>query len=283
MFGFEDDWEMSMSEFEQRAVPVPIKYKGAEFSLSFGATGLPLTDLNEVPFTTDPSEALEEWMNRAASMTNPLPKSIVEYGMNFSFFFRDQLERDDSPLVPAPSMVAQMPEAIREKLGIVPDYVDKRSGKKIWGWPAKLDYLATQVPGWSNFIIRAQKPQVGSAGATTAQETLGQVGGLRVRKIDPVTTAINAAYDTKAKLEKKRAAMSQRQRNETPEYKGLNKQISNLDKEIVKLKRERGDKIIPGGKPKKVKRTSKLGSSTSGGLGSGSSGGLSGGANDGGL
>ena len=250
-FGLDDDWQNNLSEYEARSLPVPIKYKGATFTVSFGASGLPITDLNELPLTKSPGQALDEWFQRATSMLTPAVKSPIEWFANYSFFFRDQLERDDSPLVPAPPIVGSLPAPLRKKLGIVPDLVNKRTGKKSWGWSAKADYLAQQMPGWSAFAVRAMKPQTSSTSASTTQEALGQVAGLRIRQSDPVTVKINRLYDQRDKLEKTRAAMSQRQRNGTPAYKQLNKAITDTTAKINALKSRRGDKIIAGvSKPK---------------------------------
>jgi hypothetical protein len=71
-FGIDlDRMEGELAEQEARSAPFPVKWKGHEFTLSLGPSGLPLTDLNELPTTTNPAKVADEWMNRAMSMVTP--------------------------------------------------------------------------------------------------------------------------------------------------------------------------------------------------------------------
>jgi hypothetical protein len=48
------------------------------------------------------------------SLVTPLVKDPVELAFNYSFFFRDQIERDTSPLVSAPAYVGKFSDAAKK-------------------------------------------------------------------------------------------------------------------------------------------------------------------------
>ena len=254
-FGIDmDELEESLPEYEQRAAGIPVKWKGAEFTLSFGPSGLPLTDLNEMPLVDgDPIKTADEWMNRAMSLVTPAAKTPVELWSNFSFFFRDQIERESGPLVPAPAVVANLPKSLRDKLGVVSDYVDRRTGKKGWGWPAKIDYIANQLsPGPLGAAKRVLTPSE-QKGKGTGTKLLAY-GGVRAMPVDKLSNRIQELYEERSELGKKRAALNQRgmtAENPTPEWRKVNDRYNAIDKEIAALRVRRGDKIVPRrGRPK---------------------------------
>lgn len=239
--GFEGD----LSEYEQRGAPIPIKWKGKDFTLSLGPSGLPLADLNEVPTSSNPAKALEEWMARGMSMVNPGVKAPVEIWSNFSFFLRDQLERDEGPLVPAPGFVTRLPKSVQESLGVVNDYVDKRSGKKGPAWPAKTDYLANILPGPLNFLQNVQTSS-DRPGQTTGHK-VAAYGGVRVRPVEKETTRIGNLYDERGEVEKKMAAWRQRgvsAKQSNKQYDKLRVRQREINAEIAGLKKKRGDKVL---------------------------------------
>ena len=158
-FGYEDGWEGDLSESEQRSAPFGIRIKGKPYTISLGPSGLPLTDLNEFPTSANPAKQADEWINRAMSLVTPAIKTPVELWSNMSFFFREPIERDDAPLVPVPTwLVKTVPERYRKSLGLVPDYIDKRSGKKQWAAPARLVYALGVLPGPFSFLNRISTP-----------------------------------------------------------------------------------------------------------------------------
>jgi hypothetical protein len=210
-------------------------------------------------------------MNRAVSMLTPAAKTPVELWSNFSFFFRDQIERETGPLVAAPSFVSMMPEDLRKELGVVDDYVDPRSGEKTWGWPAKVDYVAHQLPGPINFINRLATPS-DRKGQNTAEKAVAYAG-VRVTPIDPVSTRIQKTYEKRAELGKELAGMRQRKHpsndlrvsadNPTPEYTKALREYGLLDKELARLRGQRGDKIVPKRGRPRVSRSQTSRSSSS--------------------
>lgn len=248
-FGYEDKWEKDLQEYEQRAAPLPIVIDGHRYTISLGPSGLPLTDLNELPTSANPVAAADEWINKAMSLMSPAFKTPIELWSNFSFFFREQIERDEGPLVPAPSWVGSLPDPIRRDLGIVPDYVDRRSGKKGWAWPAKVGYTAGVLPGPFNFLNRVMTPSE-RVSSSAKNKVLGYMG-IRARAVDPLTTGINRLYEEQAEIKKQRAALNQRgvnKENPSPEYDRLLAREKDVTDHIFALRTERGDKILPAGR-----------------------------------
>jgi hypothetical protein len=173
-----------------------------------GPSGLPLTDLNEFPTTINPAKQADEWMQRAMSMLSPAIKTPVELWSNFSFFFRDQIQRDTGPLVPFSALYAKaIPKQIRDQLGIVDDYVDKRTGRKGWAAPGKVVYAMGVLPGPANFLNRLTTPS--ERAGESGNKVLGYLG-IRVKPSDAPTTGINQLYDQREKIDQARYALNQR-------------------------------------------------------------------------
>jgi hypothetical protein len=75
---------------------------------------------------------LSEWYQKGMSLTGPIPKDLVEYFENHSFFFRDQLERDNSPARRGAVVGEDAPAGPIKKLaGVTPNLIDKKTGKKV--------------------------------------------------------------------------------------------------------------------------------------------------------
>jgi uncharacterized membrane protein YgcG len=253
-FGFEEGWEARLPEVEQRAAPLPVKWKGKEFTLSLGPSGLPLTDLNEFPvhLLEDPlnpasyNAVVDEWLVRASSMVSPIFKTPTELHENISFFFRDQLERDTSPLVPAPSWVgAVMPKGFKELTGYTDSYRNK-DGSSGPGWRAKADYLINILPGPAQFANRLTRD--GSSAEQGTGSKVVQYLGPRIRPVEREGVQINKAYDEQAKLRKAQSALRQQNHpvngeeisadNPTPEYTRSLAKSNALDKKIKRLQGE---------------------------------------------
>ena len=247
-FGYEDGWEGDLSESEQRSAPFGIRIKGKPYTISLGPSGLPLTDLNEFPTSANPAKQADEWINRAMSLVTPAIKTPVELWSNMSFFFREPIERDDAPLVPVPTwLVKTVPERYRKGLGLVPDYVDKRSGKKQWAAPARLVYALGVLPGPFSFLNRISTPS-DRPGQDTGSKALAYLGP-RVRPIDQRSTEINRLYDERGVIDKRMRSLNQRgvhAANATPEYRALQAREKDVTSHIMALRTQRGDKIIPG-------------------------------------
>lgn len=256
--GLPEDWQARIPEYQQRGVPFPVVVGGKALLVS---PSLPIGDLNQLTLPNVTSDdfgaAFSEQGKKFLSMLNPVVKSPIELYANRNFFFRSDIKNKDYPLVAAPSYVAAFPKSWRQKLGIVNDYIDKRSGKKGWGWPANLDYAAKVVPGPPSFIQQALSPLSNRRGQGQAGKIVSYVAGLKPDPYDPVTGGIAAARAALDKLEERRGALGQRGqgsvqsgRRETKEYRKVRDQIKELEAYIEVLKARRGDAT------KKVKKSS---------------------------
>lgn len=259
--GLDEDWETKLREYQQRGVPFPVKWKGQVIPLQ---PMLPLTDLNQVAIPGISTKSLwtsiDEQMKKAVQTTTPWAKIPIELYANYSFFFRGDIESDDSPLVAAPSWVGELPASVKNKIGVVPDYIDKRTGKKTWGWPAKVDYVAKQPPGPFNFFMQVTTPGTNRRGQGAEAKVFSYLSGIKADPLDKeavIGTGLEHLYKEREELTKKRNALGQRGigsseggRRETPEYRKIRDRLKKLDQRIYRLKKARGDKILPEtGKP----------------------------------
>lgn len=250
-FGYQDGWEQDLPEREQRGVPFPVVLGGKRVTISLGPSGLPITDLNEFPVTRNPVKQADEWIDRAMSLVTPGIKTPVELWSNMSFFFRDQIEKEEGPLVPAPEWIVHLiPAKQRRELGFVPDYVDRRTGKLQWGAPAKVVYALNVLPGPAGFLNRVTTPSE-RPGQSRGAKAVAYLG-VRAVPVDVVSNTINLLYDERAKLEKQRAALGQRAGDvgeaSSSGYEQLSAKIRDVDSHISALRVKRGDVILPGGK-----------------------------------
>jgi hypothetical protein len=245
--GLAPGYEQNLSEYDQRNLGVPIRIGGHTSSLGLS---LPLTDINEIPTTLNPAGLGREYGQRTTSLLTPLLKNPIEYATNYSFFFRRAIENKDAPLVPAPKWVAGLPPKLRAQMGIVPDFVDKRSGKKTWGWPGKTAYLARTLPGLPS--LAQTLTTTGSRVDQTAAEKAIGVAGVRAAPLDATarnTSDLNALYKTRDQLNRERAIFNQRgikADNATPAYQRLSDRLKAVNAQIIQLRTKRGDKILPG-------------------------------------
>lgn len=236
-------WEKFLSEWEQRNAGVPLKLGGQKFTVS---SGLPLGDLNELPGAAL-GHQLDEYYQKGMSLTGPIPKDLVEFFENHSFFFRDQLERDNSPLVAAPAWAKALPKPVQKLTGLTPDYIDKKTGKKELGWKGKADYVFSAVPGTPNYIKQLSTGGTDRRGKGTAGKVLSYLG-VKTVPVDPVKNAVNLAYARLDEIAKAKAALNQqgiKATNATPAYRKLLDQEKLLKQIAYSGKSAQGYKILP--------------------------------------
>lgn len=240
------DTELKLSEYDQRQLPIAVA--GGARSI-----GLPATDLNEFPVLAlkgDLAGQGREYANRFAQLVSPIIKSPVEYAANYSFFFRDALENPDSPLVPAPAWVAHLPAGLKKKFGVTDRYVDKRTGKRTWGWYGKVDYVAKQLPGVPNFAQNISTTS-NRRGQSAAEKLLAFGTGVRSTPLDEqtlATAALNALYKERDRVTRRLRALNQQGVNaDRPdrEYKRLAARQEKINRAIYQTKKGRGDKRLP--------------------------------------
>jgi hypothetical protein len=250
-------WQSMLSEWEQRNAGVPVNWRGHKFTVSFG---LPLASgLNELPGAAGKKQA-DEYFQTAMSLVSPIVKDPLEYFNNYSFFFRDQIENDTSPLVSAPSYVGALPEKIRKDLGVVRG-LDKRTGKKVWRWPGKVDYIVKTVPGLPQYAQQLSTEGTNRRGKGTGGKAL-QLFGVRAEPFDPDRTITNLAYERVDAIDKRQAALRQSvnpknnlpisAKNPTPEYIKLSQQLKIAQQIAFQGQRAQDYKVLPktGAPPK---------------------------------
>lgn len=255
--------QKDLSETQQRQLPVLLQHGGKVYVVS---DALPLTMLNELPidmvkvdgvalpFVADPREYMDEVGEFLAALANPAVKMPIELYANKSFFFRNDIQSKDRPLVAAPSWVSMLPKKARDKIGIVPDMVDRKTGEKHWGWPARIDYFVKSVPGPVNAANRAATQGSNRVGQSTLSSLTPSLIGVRSQPADKPSEQINRLYDRKDALAEKAAALRQRgvnASNPTPEYERLLKQQRDIEHEIYRISKKRGDKDPLGSPPPK--------------------------------
>jgi hypothetical protein len=236
-------WEAMMSEWEQRNAGIPLDWRGQKFTVSFG---LPLAQaLNEVPGAAGGDQAME-YFKTASSLVTPIVKDPVEYFANYSFFFRDQIERDETPLVSAPSYVGRLPDGVRKDLRVA-KITDKRTGKKVWAWPGKVDYIVKTVPGLPQYAQQLATEGTNRRGKGTAGKAL-QLFGVRAEPFDPARTLVNLAYQQQDKIAKAKARLNQQgvnAKNPTAEYRKLQLQEKMLAGVAYQGRQAQGYKVLP--------------------------------------
>lgn len=225
--GTEEEQRARMAEYQQRQLPFVIKIGGGPKAISFAP---PMNLLNELPTTKDPGKYLDELGKFGFGLVSPALKTPVELYSNQSFFFRKPIEDQRRPLVAAPGWVKDLPEGLKKTLDVTPDYVDPRTGKKVWGWRGRADYLAKLFPGPFNLANQLLTSGTNRRGQGTVAKTITGVAGVRADPLD--ATAAQAA---RAGAIVKRLAVLNRRAGE------LNQQGVNADRPTAEYRRIRGE------------------------------------------
>lgn len=179
--GVPQGYEDNLQHYEQQGLPIPIP--GTKNLLY---PKLPATDLGRL--------TVKDQANYLMAMLTPLIKSPVELTQNYSFFLRkpiDELASVDPPkgqpslatLKPAPPAIVwalkHSPggKAIAKTLHMEP-YTDKKTGKRVIGWPARLDYVWRQTPE-TNLASQAASQIPNTRGQSSKQVAIGYLTGLK--------------------------------------------------------------------------------------------------------
>jgi hypothetical protein len=272
--GLPQNWADEQTPWDQRNVGIPIRVGGQVITVT---TGDPIVDLNEFPTSFNPIKQGDEWMQKVASLVNPVFKDPVELWANYSFFFRDPVKRDNAPLVAAPDWVAKFPAWAKRSMHIT-QIVDKKTGKKVWAWDAKVNYVAHAVPGPTNTALQLTSSGTDQIGRDTKGKAVGALG-VKATPYDPTSTKINRLYEDLHKAQVELAALSQqgiKGDHTNAERQALNAHVRQLEQQIYQLSQKRGDKILPTqGAPKRPRGgAGGIGGGLDGGFGGGLGGGL---------
>ncbi len=252
-----EQWERdTLREYQKRMLPVPIRVKGNIYAVAPG--GLPLTDLNEIPFPGTKNWGVkgisDEWATKFTSMLNPVFRTPAELWANYNTFFRGPIERKEAPMVAAPSYVGKWPASWRKKLGVA-KILDKRSGKMVWGWNAKTDYAAKVIPGPPNTIQALLTGSESRRGQGTGGKLLGSLGGIKADRTDPhgESAKLDRLFDRLDVLDKRYASLRQQQKEAEKKKVGI--ELGKTKAAITKLSKQRGDKLPYFTTKKKGSRT----------------------------
>jgi hypothetical protein len=241
-FGLRPNWQEDLPEYKQRAIPFGIKVGGRGVALD---AALPINLLNELPTTLALGDYGAELRKFLLGLSSPAIKIPYETEANRSLFFRRDIQSPDYPLVAAPSWASKLPAPVRKRLGIVDDYVDRKSGKKVPGWPGRVDYYFKAVPGLPylfNQLATEGSLRSGREGWMKVPSALG----VKADPIDPVTTRIFELLDKSRELNTKINALGQRGKkggraSQSPEVRALHAASDAIDLEIYKLSVRRKD------------------------------------------
>ncbi len=232
--GFQNysDYVGNLPEANQRGFPVPIKFNGHVLNAYVSP---PATDLNQL--SASPGDLTKNIGQRLTFF-----KLLPELAFNYSMFFGKQIEDPKAPRVKAPSFVADLPGPVKDFLGVA-KILDKKSGKMVWGWNARADYVARQLPQ-TNQIIQLMTPGAGSRGLTPATAAIG-LTGVKITGFNNVTNDINMTYQALSGVQDALGALHQRGKDKSaPEYQKLLQQQALLHQQLQQLQQKRGDKII---------------------------------------
>lgn len=241
-FGLSADWQAGLPEYKQRAVPFGIKVGGRALALD---AALPVALLNELPTSTDAGKYGAELRKFLLGMSSPAIKMPYETEANRSLFFRRDIQNAEYPLVAAPSWATKLPKAWRDRLGVVSDYVDRRTGKKVPGWWGRSDYYFKSVPGLP-YLFNQLATEGSLRAGRSGWEKLPSALGVKTDPIDPVTTRVFELLDKSREINSKINALGQRgqkggRQAQSPEVRALHAALDAVDYEIYKLSVKRKD------------------------------------------
>lgn len=206
--GLPEDFREGQDPYEARQLGLPIRWGEKTYTLSMG---LPYTDLNDITdFGTKLGRgnvlgAADVALQRVAEMASPLVKAPLELKANYSFFYRDRIDRDDK-LTRAPRWAIELgkrdPQA-RKWLQLDPNYAP-REGGKAWGWPRKIDYGFRQAqPGAVAALIDVLGLGVKGKNAREMSEVQRQLARAGVRAIayEHNQAELNRLYDESERVD----------------------------------------------------------------------------------
>jgi GNAT superfamily N-acetyltransferase len=240
--GTEEQQRARMQEYQQRQLPFVIKIGGGPKAIAFSP---PMNLLNELPVTS-PGKYLDELGKFGFGLVSPAVKTPVELYSNQSFYFRRPIEDEKRPLVAAPGWVQHLPEGMKKTLAVTPNFVDPRTGKKVWGWRGRADYLVKLFPGPFNLANQLATSGTNRRGQGEAAKVIAGLSGVRADPLD--ATAAQAAQAVGivkrlAVLNRRAGALNQQGVNDkkpTPEYRKIRGEINRLGKVLEASHRNGG-------------------------------------------
>lgn len=237
-FGMNEDANRRGSnENIQRQLPFVVKIGHGALGVSFS---LPATLLNELPTGASP-QALNAWLSEVGrfmvQMVNPIIKAPTEAYLGVSTYTKRPIEDPHKPLTAAPAWVQFLPPWAKRELEVTPNFIEKRTGKKTWGWRGRADWVSRQVPG-----APQQVSTIASGGRPGQPKDVGTAvlgaAGIRVDALNAQAvkrTKEVQVFKQLAKLNQRAAALNQQGVNKdhpTAEYTHLRAQINALTHQV---------------------------------------------------
>ncbi|HTE61339.1 MAG TPA: hypothetical protein VK631_13390, partial [Solirubrobacteraceae bacterium] len=282
--GLPEGYEEGLDPFEMRQLGIPITIGGRTQTVS---TGSPWVDLNEV--VAGGVGAVEGFksggvvgavkggigkgttaaVRRAIEISGGPEKLIPELVLNYSFFYRDEIEPSDSPEVRAPEWAQWMGRKTpgwAKAVGLAP-FVDSEGNETV-GWGKKTDYAFRNL-AIGPFGVVLRSPPFGTEGRSARDMTPTQSAltsfGVRTKDYRPDQAELTALYKTRDKVKadmdrlNSRPHPTQRQANGRPylinadhptaRYKALSDANKANEKRIDELLRKVKPKGFVKGRP----------------------------------
>lgn len=241
-FGLPPGWEGDTPEYKQRAIPFGVRVGGENVALD---ASLPLSLLNEVPTAADPKAYATELAKFGANLLTPAVKIPIETVTGQSLAFRKPIKSDYKSLVAAPSWATKLPAKVRQQLGIVNDYVDPQTGKKVAGWNAWTGYWFSQIPGLAN-QFRQLTTEGSLQSGRHGWQTVSGVLGVKADPVDAKTARISSLFEQSNKINDELTKLRQRGKggglkSTSPRTRALTKQLARINYEIYAESVGRGD------------------------------------------
>jgi len=252
VFGQDPNDLQKESDYKQRQASLPIAGK-------FVSAGLPLVQGVNEAFAI-PAQGVkggtQELARYAVGSLAPWVKAPAELGPlalakpgtqgGYNYFFESPVESQHHRLVTAPMIPGlpwdKIPEGTRKKLGVV-QIVDRRTGRKVWGWRGWKSYISQNaLPGAPGFALRVGQ-SINQRGQNQGQQIAGFLTGVKIDNPDPIGAAIDRAYAQLDLTTALKSDLGQQPGGKTSkQYAKLKAQERKLKVTIFQLSRKRGDK-----------------------------------------
>jgi hypothetical protein len=232
------DYEARLTDYQQRGIPIPIpgrRDKNGNPQLLFPK--LPLTDLGRL------APDLSEQEQYITQMVSPLILTPIEFPANYSFFFREPIDRlyakskgKVQDYVPAPQWLGATVKTIfgesgLRKLGLRKAPASKTDRTVAWVWPKRVNYLYGHLGPAAATAQRLGAPE-NRVGQGSEEAAFGFLTGLKVAPYDTKRIKTDAQWDERNRLDSLAELMRKDGRKGTAQYRKVQAKLSRLNKNL---------------------------------------------------